>query len=290
MTDTPDVPITPNGDDADGRTARTKWPLIAGVLVIVAALVAALFVIGGDDDETDDSVTTSETSGTAPVSDSTVVVETAVETTDVPTSTESPVTTEVIEATTTTDVPPSFDDTRDAVWPWADTDLRYADPVDAATAFTTDYLGFTDPIVGEFLAGDSRSGEVEVRSFETGPATVVFVRQLTDDDSWWILGAASENITIDDPVQGAEITSPVTVSGTASAFEGTVNVELRADDNDEPIFEGFVTGSGGPDPGPFSDSFEFTSPGGTAGALVMLTFSAEDGSVLEASALRVFYR
>jgi hypothetical protein len=119
---------------------------------------------------------------------------------------------------------------------------------------------------------------------------VVFVRQLTDDDSWWILGAASGNITIDEPDALAEVTSPLTVSGTALAIEGTVDVQLRADGNGEPIFEGFVTGSGGPEPGPYSEVFEFTSPGETAGALVMLSLSSEDGSTLEASAMRIFYR
>jgi hypothetical protein len=156
--------------------------------------------------------------------------------------------------------------------------------------FATDYLGFVDPIAGEFMAGDNRSGEVEIRSVETGPATVVFVRQLTADDSWWILGAVSENITIDEPEALAQVTSPLTVAGTALAFEGTVDVQLRADGNGEPIFEGFVTGSGGPEPGPYSETFEFTSPGETGGALVMLSLSSEDGSTLEAVAMRIFYR
>ena len=88
----------------------------------------------------------------------------------------------------------------------------------------------------------------------------------------------------------AEVTSPLTVSGTALAFEGTVDVQLRADGNGEPIFEGFVTGSGGPEPGPYEETFEYTSPGETGGALVMFSLSSEDGSVIEASALRIFYR
>ena len=170
-----------------------------------------------------------------------------------------------------------------------DTDPRYVEPVEAAIGFAADYLGFVDPIAGDFMAGDNRSGEVEIRTFDGGPPTVVFVRQLTADDSWWILGAASGNVTIDEPAALAEVTSPLTVSGTALAFEGTVDVQLRADGNGEPIFEGFVTGSGGPDPGPYAETFEFTSPGQTGGALVMLSLSSEDGSPLEASALRIFY-
>jgi hypothetical protein len=260
--------------------------------VLVAALVVGLVLItSDDDDETTDSVAATEAPATTGLSDTTE----GPATTDSPATTQAPETTEPVatEAPTTepaTTVAPVPDEVRTAIWPWFETDLRYADPVEAAVGFATDYLGFVDPLASEFMAGDSRSGEVEIRSVDTGPATVVFVRQLTDDDSWWILGAASENITIDEPEALAELTSPLTVSGTAMAFEGTVDVQLRADGNGEPIFEGFVTGSGGPEPGPYSETFEFTSPGETGGALVMLSLSSQDGSTLEASAMRIFYR
>jgi len=289
MTDTSETP----GATGAGGGATKRWPLIAGAVAIIAALVVGLVLItSDDDDETTDSVATTEVPETTVVSGTTEVPAT----TESPATTQAPETTEPVattEAPTTepsTTVAPVPDQVRTAIWPWFDTDLRYADPVEAAVGFASDYLGFVDPIASEFMAGDSRSGEVEIRSVDTGPATVVFVRQLTDDDSWWILGAASENITIDEPEASAEVTSPLTVSGTALAFEGTVDVQLRADGNGEPIFEGFVTGSGGPEPGPYSETFEFTSPGETGGALVMLSLSSEDGSTLEASAMRIFYR
>jgi hypothetical protein len=279
MTETPpDV-----GDDA-----RTKWLLIAGAVVIVAALLGALLFIDSEDDEqADDSVSSSEVTDTTPVD----VSASSVERSEPPATTERPSTTTVVEstepaATTESSLP---DATSTAIWPWADGPTRYPDPVSAAAGFAVEFLGFDAPLVGEFLAGDSRSGEVEIRTFESGPVTTVLLRQLTDDDSWWVLGAASENITIDQPEAGAEIVSPVLVSGTAVAFEGTVGVELRADGSNEPVFVGFATG-GALEPAPFSELFEFTSPGPTGGALVVLSSSSEDGSVLEASALRVVYR
>ena len=283
MTDTPETPQP--GSDASSASP-SRWPLIAGAAVIVAALVAALvFINSGDDDESSDSVATSEATQTTEVTDTTTA------TTDSPDTTQNPATTAATttEPTATTEAPPPAEDVTTAMWPWVDTDVRYADPVEAATGFATDFLGFVDPIAGEFMAGDNRSGEVEIRSFENGPPTVIFVRQLTADDSWWILGAASENIAVDEPEALDEVTSPLTVSGTALAFEGTVDVQLRADGAGEPIFEGFVTASGGLDPGPYSETFEFTSPGQIGGALVMLSLSSEDGSTLEASALRIFY-
>jgi hypothetical protein len=290
MTDTPNVPPTPNGESAEAEERSTRrWPMIAGIVVIVAALIAALFLFTDDDDETSDPVATSATTD---IDQTTTPTDTTAPTTEPPATTETTATTEVVETTApTTDAPPVPDDAvRTALWPWVDTDVRYVDPVEAATGFATDFLLFDEPIVGDFMAGDSRSGEVEVQSFVDGPITVVFVRQLTDDDSWWILGAASENIVIDEPEALAEVVSPLTVSGTALAFEGTVDVQLRADGNGEPIFEGFVTASGGPEPAPFTESFEFISPNETGGALVMLSLSSEDGSVIEASALRIFYR
>lgn len=288
MTDTPET----SGATGTGSGAPKRWPLIAGAVAIISALVVVLVLITSND-ETTDSAATTEAPATTAVSD----------TTDVPATTESPATTQAPETTEpattteaptttepTTTVPPVPDQVRTAIWPWFETDLRYVDPVEAALGFAVDYLGFVDPDVSEFMAGDSRSGEVEVRAAGTQLTTVVFVRQLTEDDSWWILGAASGNVTIDEPEALAEVTSPLTVSGTALAFEGTVDVQLRADGSGEPIFEGFVTGSGGPEPGPYSETFEFTSPGETGGALVMLSLSSEDGSTLEASAMRIFYR
>ena len=65
-----------------------------------------------------------------------------------------------------------------SVWPLADSSVTYDDPIDAATEFATELVGFTDPVVGEFQQGDSRSGEVEVRPSADGPVTTVMVRQL----------------------------------------------------------------------------------------------------------------
>lgn len=261
----------------DPSAGSNRWPLIISALVVVAALIGALLLVTGGDDDSDSTATTAVSSTEV----ATTSVETTMPTTEAPTTTEIPAT----EPPTTDPV----DATLQAIWPWADSPTRFAEPVDAATSFATDYLGYTDPIVGDFQAGDSRSGEIEVRAAAVGPMTVVFVRQLTDDDSWWVLGAAGENLTIDEPSQGAVVDSPLAISGSAAAFEGTVDVELRADANGEPIYQGFVTGSGSPEPGPFSDTIDFTSPGSGGGALVLISRSPEDNHVVEASALRIFF-
>ncbi len=283
-------------NSSDGGDSR-RWPLIAIVVIAVGALVAALVVFTGGGDDTDSASTTDVATSVAitdPVVDTTIpdttVPDTTTPDTTTPDTTTPDTTSPPTTAPTSTDVTlPDDVAARDAIWPWVESPTRFADPVDAAESFATDYIGFTDPVVGEFQAGDNRSGEVEVRAGAVGPWTVVFVRQLTADDSWWVLGAVSENIAVDQPEQGEVVESPLDISGSASAFEGTVDVELRADGNGEPIYVGFVTGSGAPERGPFSDTIDFTSPGAGGGALVLFSRSPEDGRVLEASALRIFY-
>ena len=274
--------------DPDDPSGSSRWQLVVGALVILAALIAALVLVTGGDDDPDsagttDVATTEPSAITTP--DTTAPLGTEPSTTEGP-GTTAPGTTPAGTDPAGTD---PADAARNAIWPWVDTSTRFAEPVEAATSFAIDYLGFTDPVIGEFQAGDSRSGEVEISAGNAALTTVVFVRQLTDDDSWWVLGAASENITVDEPTQGAVVSSPLTISGTASAFEGTVDVELRADGNGEPIYEGFVTGSGSPEPGPYEAVIEFTSPGSVGGALVLISRSPEDGSVIEAGALRIFF-
>jgi hypothetical protein len=210
-----------------------------------------------------------------------------------PTTTEAPATATTISPTTTTAPPsttetvtPAPIDTSTAVFPSAASGARFADPAEAARAFAVEFVGFTDPIVGEFLQGDARSGEIEVRPAADGPATTVFVRQLGSDGSWWVLGSATADITIDMPGAGDAVTSPLTVTGTALAFEGTVAVEVRQDGVREPLGTSFVTG-GGDVPRPFTGQVTFAAPETDHGALVLLTRSEEDGRVWQAAVLRL---
>lgn len=277
LSDTADEPSTPSG----------RWRIVALAIVVLVAVVAAVVLLVGGDDDADDSATTT---------DATIETTTPADTTP---ATEPPATTPATEPPATpapteppvTEPPPSIpgDGTASAVWPAAGTAVGFADPVEAATSFATEFLGFTDPVIGEFMAGDSRSGEIELRAGEIGPVTIVLLRQLGDDDSWWVLGSEAENISIETPEVGAVIQSPLVLEGSALAFEGTVDVELRADGLIEPIATGFVTGSGPPEPGPFEGSIEFDDPTAEAGVLVLISRSSEDGSVLEASARRVFF-
>jgi hypothetical protein len=212
----------------------------------------------------------------------------AASTTAKTTTTVSSTTTTKPSATTTSSVPDAGQPEQ-AVWPFASTDTRFSDPAAAAKAFATDYLGFVDPVVGSFQQGDARSGEVAIRPQSSGPVTTVLVRQLTADGSWWVIGAATDNIQLTSPEAMAAITSPVVMSGTSTAFEATVDVEVRQDDTMEPLAKDFVMGGSMGTMGPFSKEIAFGPQSADAGAVVLTTHSAEDGSIWEATVVRVSF-
>jgi hypothetical protein len=178
-------------------------------------------------------------------------------------------------------------DATSAIFPPAAGTVRFTSPEAAATAFAGDYLGMPAPVVGGFQAGDARSGEVEVRSRPEALPSTVLVRQLSDG-TWWVLGSAMPNIRLDTPAAGARVTSPLRLTGSALAYEGHVDVELRADGMTAPVATSFVTG-GGDVARPFDGSLTFTTPAATHGALLLITRSARDGSVTEFVAIRVAF-
>ncbi len=273
-------------DPTSPSESGNRFRIVAlAVVALIAVVVGAILLVGGDDD---DDTTGTTVGSSAPATEPPPTDPGVTE----PTTTEPPVTEPPVTEPPVTEPPDTTtpsEDTSTAIWPWADTSVRFADPVEAVASYATDFLGFTEPVLGEFRAGDSRSGEVEVRAGDDVElVTVVSVRQLGDDD-WWVLGSASENIVVDEPETLAIVESPLTLSGRALAFEGTVEVEVRADGQGEAIATGFVTGSGPPEAGPFEDTIEFDSPGPGGGALVFISRSSADGSVLEATSLRIFF-
>jgi hypothetical protein len=249
--------------DAERATNRNRWLIGIGSVAAAAAVIVGVLALTDDDDPEVDTVGTTTTSTT----DGTTIT----------------------EATSTTFTAPAEVDPSVPVFPDAATGRRFDDPVVVASTFATEVLGFRDPVVGELLAGDSRSGEVEVRSFAAGRPTVILVRQL-EDGHWYVLGAVAESIRLDVPEAGATLTSPQPLEGAASAFEGTVQVLLYADGEVEPVSETFVTGSGSGELGDFSGELELSVPPGVEhGVLVLLEASAEDGRTVAATAIRVHF-
>jgi hypothetical protein len=255
--------VLPSSKVHDCGMVRSPIRRLAPLAVVLAVFAAAC---GGSDSK--ESPSPSSTSSTSTTSATTSTTATT--------------------ATTTTTIPVAA--TSSAVWPTTNSAVRYRDPVAAARGFAINLAHFRNPIVGAFRQGDARSGEVPVRATPRGPETTVFVRQLGAGNSWWVLGSSTPNIVMQAPTAGATITSPVSLRGTSTAFEATVNYALNQDDRAAPLKEGIVMGGANGDMGPYSASVMFPQPVSARGSLVMYTVSAESGNVAEASVVRVAYR
>ncbi len=190
-------------------------------------------------------------------------------------------------STTTSTTSPSNARPDSAIWPFAGGSAPSTDPVAVVKTFAVAYLGFVDPVAGAFQPGDAGSGQVSVQPKTTGAVTTVSVRRVTADGSWWVVAASTSNLQLQSPAASTSVTSPVTLSGRSTAFEGTVNVEIRQDGSTAPLATGFVNGGANGTMGPFSKPFTFTAPTAKRGAIVLRTRSAETGNTAEASVIRV---
>lgn len=242
------------------KTDPTRRRMLAAVGIAAAVVLGVVaFVVTDDDDApvATDSTTTSSTTTTA-------------------------------ETTTTTEPPFSSEvDPYGVAYPAPGTSQRFDSPEAAGAGYARDVLGFTELVVGEFREGDSRSGELPISDREGGIETIVFVR-LMEDDTWFVLGSQTEDITVDAPTARDDVSSPFETTGQALAFEGTVDVIVRTQDDPALIGEGFVTGSGTPPAAPFEGSIEFDAPSAdTPGIIVYRVLSAEDGHVVQATSFPV---
>jgi hypothetical protein len=167
-------------------------PVVLAALAVIALGVIVLFLL---DDDGDDAGTTTVAAPT-----STVVEQTT--TSALATTTTAADTTTTAAETTTSSTPPVQVDYDAVVFPVEGSGVAFNDPVVAARAFAVDYLGFTNPVVSRFNAGDSASGEVEVRAVDTGVPTIVLLRTFGDTGQWFVTGASNENIVVDTPEPG----------------------------------------------------------------------------------------
>jgi len=210
-------------------------------------------------------------------------------------STDSTEGTTTTASSTTTEVPFQTVDRALAMYPDPTKSQRFDDPVSATRSFVVDFLGMIDPVIGAFQAGDARSGEVPVQPTANGvagtgyPVTTVLVRQL-EDDTWFVLGAATDDIRLDSPVAGTDIDCPVRLQGQALAFEGVVDVSVLADGVDEPIGTGTVMGGGGP-AAPFDGTIECNldqlDDGMHYGSIILGQVGGEDSRPWQFTAVRV---
>ncbi len=181
----------------------------------------------------------------------------------------------------------------------------YRDPSTTARQFASRYVGMKDPAAFGFSASGSGAevgvgpgvGEGGRRLENPRLTTVVVLEQLgTKGPSgpWSVVAARSPTIELESPAAGSTVSSPVTLTGRANAFEGTVAVQVKEDamSASQSLGKGFVTGSGssGGELGPFSDKVSFRTATKPGGAIVLYEGSAADEQgVLRATVVRVLF-
>jgi Immunoglobulin-like domain of bacterial spore germination len=172
-------------------------------------------------------------------------------------------------------------------------DPLYRDPARTAVEFMRRFGGMANPVGSAFQAGDTGSGEVQVRPRASSPfLTTVTVRRTGPGATVWVVVAAqAKNIQLESPVALTMVTSPVLVSGKSSSFEGNVVVQVKEDGMGPGQFLGQepLTGGSGQKLELFQGRVTFRTPAKPAGAVVALTESAEDGTVEQLSAVRVVF-
>jgi hypothetical protein len=181
----------------------------------------------------------------------------------------------------------------------AGTDRRpgAAEAVSTAVAYMRREVGMTDPAARPLRWTGADSGEVVVhpRTGEAGrpwpangPVSTVTLERLAT--VWRVVGVRTRDIQVTRPAPLDRVSSPVLVTGSALAYEGTVQVTITEDryGKDVELGSGFVTGSGSGEPGPFSGRIAFRRPAGTTGSIVFWEEAATTGGgVVKATVVRV---
>ncbi len=236
---------------------------------IIASLILSFALLAGcgSDDVANSSTTTAAPTTQDPAATTS-------------TSTDDPSTTTTTSTTdsTTTTTPITTTDLatleQPAVWPASD--VVFSDPTEAAADFVSNVLG-VPPELGEFKQGDSRSGEIDVLSSGegAGPAVLrstLILRQLGQDDGWFVLAAVNENNTIASPQSGAEVAAgPIEITGQGRGFEASLVVEaFVAGDAGGPLDQQITQGGSAADTVPYSVTLDLTGlePGDTVLLLV----------------------
>lgn len=267
--------MEPYGDveARSSRDRRTRWLLggAAALIVLIVGIVALVL----DDDDDDGEVVSDTTTTTADDEDTTTTSESTTSTTAQSTSSTAETPTRIPDA-----------EAVNVVWPAPDGDVRYEEAEAAVQSFAEDLVGFESPLLGAYQAGDSRSGEIEVRAADDGPVTTVFVRQMSDDH-WYVLGAATEGIELQEPIAGTAIDDPLLVSGRGRGFEGVLRVAVHDRTSGDVLGDGAVAAGSGPDLAAFDGEIAWDNPGGGWGVVVVSGASGEDGSVWDAVAVPV---
>ncbi len=165
-----------------------------------------------------------------------------------------------------------------------------ASAIAAARGYLQQVAGMQGLAAGATRLASAGVIEVDLRSDSgTGPVTTVTLQQGTS--SWVPVGARTPAIRADEPMPGRAITSPVTLAGQSSTFEGQLSARvLQAGGGTVTILghtNSIVGGSTGM--APFRGQVTFKQPSAGMGTVwVVMTYqSAKTGATAGATAMQV---
>ncbi len=280
--------------------------LVVGTAMAVVTVLVILFIQQNDDNTTtaatgtaiaEDTVITAQTLP-PPASPSTGQVAAPAPTPaeSITASTAAPTTTTATSATvesidqpgTTVTAAPAVeqDPTQPFVWPQLTSEPRFITPEAAARSFAGFLAGYDDPTFSEFRQGDNRSGEIDVQPTPNGPVTVILLRQIGPEDTWAVIGATSENITINRPTAGANLANPITLTGRTKTPDGNLQYALYAHGQTEPIATGNITRTTD-ELEAFTVTIDWPDQPTGPGTLRLFTTNPNDGSIQETTIIPV---
>ena len=265
----------PAGPPDDGRRNAALAIAAAVGVVVVVGLLAWLLTRSDDDGEIATATTTTAAAAT-----------TEAPATSTSTTTTTGATTTTQEATPTTAVGTvTPEEAATIVWPDPSTG-GYEEPTRLAADFATRLLGFSNPVIGEYQQGDSRSGEFEVRPLADGPVTTVAVRQMSDD-RFYVLFAATSEVELTAPTSWSAIDHPLQVEGRGRGFEGRIRIAVFDRVAGTELGSGFVTGGGSGQLEPFTGEIAWNNPGGGWGVVMASVNGGEQGTTWAATVIPV---
>jgi len=243
---------------------RRRGFVVLGVAAALFVLLGSVLLLRGDDGSdqvhvTSDPSSQSSSSTESSSSEATTTSSTASSSTSASSSSE-PTATTVAPTTIPPPAPPP-----PHVWPLSDA-TTYATPEAAAQSFVVEYLGMTNARVG------ATNGNV-VEIFGNSRASIRTLVDVVDSSAGWVVvGARADEIVVDQPQPYADPSSPMTVSGTSTAFEAQLGLQLRLAGSSTVVGEGTAMGGSNGEMGPFSTTMDV--PPGDA-PLVLIVFEGD---------------
>ncbi|HEX2130757.1 MAG TPA: Gmad2 immunoglobulin-like domain-containing protein [Actinophytocola sp.] len=127
----------------------------------------------------------------------------------------------------------------------------HADAEATALAFTTGYLGFTgvDKIISSEIGATEAKVTVGYQGDlpEPAPAATLHLVRYGEGAKapWEVVGTIDDTLTITAPKPGAQVDSPVTVSGRITGVDESIQVQVRDPDRPAPVGKACCLPAGG---------------------------------------------